>query len=663
MNDARLPHSPAPTRSFEVSDERLAAEMKKSQGNAPVHYPVGELLDRHWEAVYSYARLCTHGVRPAGMLTTGAFTRLFGESLDQSGPGAAWRPQLLVTVRRMAAEWLTDQRRDMLHPNLLAGSDREDRAAARLLPPEGRRLLSRAFQRLPEPARCLLWHIEVEAERPEVPAALLGFEAEDVLPELERARERLRAGCLEIHRELAPEQECRRYNRMLDVSLRRRGAGLDPDLSDHMARCGHCRHTAEQLDQFNRPLGLPLAEAVLGWAARDYVASRPGRASAIPAADGVHTADEAAATAPDLTGTPADTGVLAWTGTPADAPAVREVPLPPGLRPRTAARGRGAGDTRTPAHRAPRGQGAGTHKAPRQAPRRREVALAVLTVSTLILVPLVVWAAGTSSGGENGTADGTGRSDAPGPSRSPGAKPSWIGTGARPGETARGLLRNAATGLCVGIVGDKPAKGVEARLTSCTSASARRWTYEADGLLSDAADPGLCLDSHLGYSVRLTACPGVSGPGAKDRRYDFTLQGALVPRWNQDLALAPASADDGAALLLKVRDDGAVQRWELDASSPSLQMEVVNWGSADGGPDTTPAPPTASAPPAAHGSSPTTSTTQPAPATSAPPYEYCTSPYAYCPGDGQYGSGRDPGYGYGDYGYGSGHEGGLGGRR
>ncbi|WP_369250977.1 hypothetical protein [Streptomyces sp. R41] len=211
MNDAALSHSPAaPARLFEVSDERLAADLKNSPGNTPAHYPVGELLDRHWEAVFSYARLCTHGVRPAGMLTTASFTRLFGESLRQTGPTSAWRPQLLVTVRRIAAEWLMDQRRELLHTELLAGSDREDRAAARLLPPERRRLLSRAFQRLPEPARCLLWHAEAEAEQLEVPSALLGRAVEDAPTELRRARERLREGCLEIHRELAPEQECRR---------------------------------------------------------------------------------------------------------------------------------------------------------------------------------------------------------------------------------------------------------------------------------------------------------------------------------------------------------------------------------------------------------------------------------------------------------------------
>ncbi|MYW43930.1 hydrolase, partial [Streptomyces sp. SID161] len=87
------------------SDEELSAELKKWTGMSPALHPVGELFDRHWSAALAYARLCTDGPRAAGMLTTAAFTRLFGASLRQAGPSAAWRPHVLVTVRRIAAEW------------------------------------------------------------------------------------------------------------------------------------------------------------------------------------------------------------------------------------------------------------------------------------------------------------------------------------------------------------------------------------------------------------------------------------------------------------------------------------------------------------------------------------------------------------------------------
>ncbi|MFD5625308.1 ricin-type beta-trefoil lectin domain protein [Streptomyces sp. NPDC127072] len=632
-----------------MSDERLADELKKSLGNAPANYPVGELLDRHWEPVFSYARLCTIGTRPAGMLTTATFTRLFGESLRQTGPTAAWRPQLLVTVRRIAAEWLTDQRAGLLEPGMRSGPDDGGRAAARLLPPENRRLLARAFQRLPEPARCLLWHTEAEAEQLRVPAALLGIGEDDAVVELRRARERLREGCLEIHRELAPAEECRHYSRMLDVSLRRGGADLDPDLRRHMSRCEHCRHAADQLDRFNGVLALPLAEAVLGWGAGAYLRTRRGRTTEI--VEVTENPGPPAAAPTEYSTLPADASTE-YPNLPADAPPVylnlpADAPRPPSMPPRTAPRARTRKDSRP-----------STRKAHRRSPRRRNVALAALAVSALVLIPLILWAQ-LSSGGED-MADGTSGASGSGPDKAPGGNPSWIGSGDEGNGMVGGRLRNNANGLCVGVVGGRPVKGAETELTSCGAKSVQQWTYEEDGLLRNVADPDLCLDSHLGYSVELALCTGESQPGTKNVRYDFTRQGALVPRWNQDLALTPASTDEQAALVLKVRENKAVQRWTLDTTSPSLQLEVVNWGAdteSDApvddpapAPSRTPSPRTTPEPTA----TPAPVKPEPTPSSSpSPTYDYCSYPYNYCYGEGRYG---DPGYGYGyGYGYGGGY--------
>lgn len=163
-----------------------------------------QLLARHWAAVHSYARLCTSSTQYAGMLTTAAFTRAFGEYERRTGSTVAWLPRLLVTVRGIAAEWDADHRRSQLHPDLHSGPEDGDRATARLLPPENRRLVSRAFQELPEPARCILWHAEVEAEDLAIPAELLSLTAAEAPAQLQRARDLLRAGTLEAHSELAP---------------------------------------------------------------------------------------------------------------------------------------------------------------------------------------------------------------------------------------------------------------------------------------------------------------------------------------------------------------------------------------------------------------------------------------------------------------------------
>ncbi|MFI7404088.1 ricin-type beta-trefoil lectin domain protein [Streptomyces sp. NPDC049541] len=616
MKDAGLSNSPTPDRRFFVTDEQLSAELKKWTGTTPALQPVGELLDRHWEAAFAYARLCTDGPASAGMLTTAAFTRLFGETLRQNGPTSAWRPQLLVTVRRIAAEWDNDHRREHLHPEL--SSEDGDRVAARLLPPSDRRLLSGAFQRLPQSARCLLWHVEVEAEALGTPAGLLGIEEQDAAVELERARERLREECLQVHRELAPEQECRRYLRMLDVTYRRGGVEIDPDLNTHLAGCRHCSHTADQLAQFNQGLGLALAEAVLGWGARAYVESRLASPT-----------EESSALPPEIPLPPMPGEPFAPTH-----PAPGTGPRPGG---------------RSAARRA-------AHKAARHAAaRRRNLAAAVVTVSGLVVLPLVLWSV-------LGSGDGTTKADGDHPSETPGsgtgtpsAAPSWVGTGTGSQGTVRGKLHNADSGLCVAVVGKKAVKGAETELADCSSPSVQQWTYETDGRLRSATDPDLCLDSHLGYSVQLAPCTGASEPGAKNIRYDFTLQGTLVPRWNQDLSLTPAATDGSGALVVKARNDGTAQRWVFDTSKTDLQMQVVNWDA-----DNSPSPTPKATPKAARTPSPTPtpsaapSTAWPTPTGPYPSNPYCSYNPSAC-GWGGYGSGPGYGYGYGNgYGYGGG---------
>ncbi|MFF7764933.1 ricin-type beta-trefoil lectin domain protein [Streptomyces massasporeus] len=805
MKDAGPSNSPASARRFGATDEQLSAELRKWTGATPALHPVGELLDRHWEAAFAYARLCTDGPRSAGMLTTAAFTRLFGETLRQNGPTSAWRPHLLLTVRRIAAEWAGDHRCDTLHPDLLAGTGDGDRPASRLLPSPRRRLLSGAYQRLPQSARCLLWHVEVEAEPLTSPAGLLGLDEEGARVELGRARDRLREESLQLHRELAPDEECRRYLRLLDVTYRRGGLDIDPDLRAHIEGCGHCSATADQLDQFNHDLGVALSEAVLGWGGRDYAErraheagesagggrhagkpDRPGTAAGAAAAvmpagaarelfpDPVALAREVfpdpvdltyeiipdpvrapretpgpdrerRAAAPDPVHPPRETfpgpagpGREAFPGpvgrpradfpagpvrAPREAfpgPAHEDFPDPvhaaraafPGParegreafpdpvalagavgesftdpggpaaappsppRPEGVAPAAGTAQTPTradvsvppaPAPRAPRPEGSraaarrSAQKAARRTARRRNLTAGVLTVSGLVVLPLVLWSTGNSGDDAPAGADRpTGEapdSDAGEASRDP----SWAGAGDAEKGALRGRLHNVSSGLCVGIDGEKAVEGGEAELTTCSADAAQQWTYETDGLLRNGAAPDLCLDSQLGYSVRLAPCTGASRPDPKNIRYDFTLQGALVPRSDQDLALTPAATDGSGALVLKARADDEVQRWVIDTSKADLRMESVNWKATAPVPRLTPTPtPTPSKTPEP---TPRPSATSPAPqptrsspaATESPCHRYGY----YCDSDGQYGN---PGYGYPGYGYGYGGYGG-GGRR
>ncbi|WP_078964007.1 RICIN domain-containing protein [Streptomyces durhamensis] len=773
-----------------LSDEQLSAELKKWTGGTPALHPVGELLDRHWEAAFAYARLCTDGTRAAGMLTTAAFTRLFGESLRQVGPTAAWRPHVLIAVRRIAAEWDADGRQELLHPALRSGPAGES-AAARLLPPPGRRQLSRAFQRVPQISRAVLWHTEVESEPLTVPAALLGLDEEDARVELRRARERLREECLQVHRELAAEDDCQRYLRMLDVTFRRGGVDVDPDLREHMGRCGHCRRTADQLAAFNSGLGLALAEAVLGWGADAYLESRadrpetptepapppstvappPGEAfwPATPPG-GTGSAESPAGAGPAGAGgwdgfaepargggsgesrrrdvSPgsargrASEGAGGWDGfaepareggpgesprrdaSPASfasagargweavaefmrrggtaesvgrggsagpsrrrglteetgGPGAAESPGGgwdgfaepsrrggPGESPRrevssgsrrrrgSAGAADGAGepvgglgtDDVRPRGAASAGAGEGVvsgRSAQRAArvrrARRRHLAVAVGTVSGLVVLPLVLWSVLGSGDGPAPAGEGT-ASKAPGKD-APRPGVSWAGAHASGQGALHGRLRNLASGLCVGVVGKRPVKGAEAELATCSGTASQQWTYETDGRLRSSAAPDLCLDSHLGYSVRLAPCSATAAAG-RNIRYDFTLQGALIPRWNQDLALTPAATDGSGALVLKTRAAGTAQRWAVDTAKPDLQMQNVNWDSESSPspaatshrsvPPATPTPTASRATPSPPSPTPTAtgSASSPTPSATVDPCSAYPYPY-YCGG-------------------------------
>ncbi|QKW30575.1 ricin-type beta-trefoil lectin domain protein [Streptomyces seoulensis] len=647
--------SPEPHGPFGSTDQELSAELRKWTGATPATHPVAELLDRHWEAAFAYARLCTDGPNTAGILTTQAFTRLFGQSLRRSGPTAAWRPRLLVTVRRIAGEWSTDHRRETLHPELSAAAGAGEPVAALLLPPVERRLLSRAFQRLPQTAAALLWHAEAEGEPAAAPARLLGLDEAGARVELGRARERLREECLQVHRELAPDQECLRYFRLLDVTCRRGGVDVDPDLRQHLAGCTHCRHTAGQLAPFDAGLGTALAEGVLGWRAREYRVLR--LAAAAPAAEAAAGDDGPPSTAPagggpSATSTVPDAPTAPAASPPGPAPAPQVPPRPAespsappsappwnptGHLPHTATDapaapstddsrasgepvvGPGREESRTGAPNGARpAEGRGVTAEPgvaaedraadtsatsagvrdagavsgvagggrrsarrsaRRAARNRNLAVAVATVSGLVVLPLAVWAAVGPGDGAAPAAGGrpSGGAATPSGASAPAPAPTQAGAGDAGRTTLRGRLHNAASGLCVGIVGEKAVPGAETELATCSARPGQQWAYETDGLLRSGAAPGLCLDSHLAYSVRLAPCVAAAAPGGRDIRYDFTLQGTLVPRFDQDLALTPAATDGAGALVLKTRSRTDTQRWTIDAVSADLRMRAANW--------------------------------------------------------------------------------------
>ncbi|MFJ6080235.1 RICIN domain-containing protein [Streptomyces sp. NPDC092369] len=494
------------------SDENLAA-MLGGRPDGEVTHSVALLMARHWPAAHDYGSICLASSGDVvSMVTSAAFHQVL-DRLALGEPGVALRPRILLAVRDTARVWSAEDRISAVLPQLQKPAGGRGMRDAKSLTPDNRKLAERSFHALPGLARCLLWHTEVEAEPISVPAGLLGMDTDSASAALEQAREKLREGCVHAHRELAPSKECSYYSRLLDVSLRR-GGTLLPDVQQHLSVCRYCRFAAEQLGQFEGGLGVLLAEAVLGWGARRYVESRPGR-------------------------------------TPGESRGARSVGRHGGGRHRVLPR------ISLPLRRPP--------GSPRSS---RTLMTGVGVVSAGVIVALVAAGMWSHDSGVDPAAS-TSASDGTSPSAGTQSSP---GTAKLPTAGGRSRLRNVAADLCLDIKGTVRA-GAGAELAACSDVRTQQWSYDEDGLVRSAAEPDLCLDSHVDAGVVvLGTCADEKAKRGDDVRYDFTVQGEVVPRWDDQLALAATTDDPGADIVLKVRDRSAGQRWVSDApttASPS----------------------------------------------------------------------------------------------
>ncbi|CAM5738491.1 Ricin-type beta-trefoil lectin domain protein OS=Streptomyces tendae OX=1932 GN=GUR47_04620 PE=4 SV=1 [Streptomyces tendae] len=486
------------------SDELLAARLRDGPETEAARI-AALLMARHWQSAHDYAAIClATSAQVAAMVTAAAWHRVL-DRLAQGEAATALRPRLLVAVRDTVRQWSADDAISGILPQLLKPAGGRGMRAAKSLTPENRTLAARAFASLPGPARCLLWHTEVEGEPISVPAGLLGMDTDTASATLEQAREKFREGCLHAHRQLAPSQECRFHSRLLDVPIRRGGALL-PDVRKHLADCRHCRHAADQLGQFEGELGTLIAESVLGWGARRYLDSRPARATLGTLAKGA---------ARHRGGRP---GLLARVPVP-----LRRTPV----RPRS---GRSL---------------------------LRQFGAASAGVLAVVLV-VSVWSY------DGGGADPAASTSAVDGETSATSRPRPPGTAGMPASADPVRLRNVAADLCLDVRGE-PRAGAAARVAKCSAVWTQQWTHEEDGLLRSVADPGLCLDSRADAGVViLGTCADEGTERGDDVRYELTGKGELVPRGQKLLALATTTRAPDADVVVKVHDGSDDQRWSTE---------------------------------------------------------------------------------------------------
>ncbi|MBC2906632.1 cellulose-binding domain-containing protein [Streptomyces cupreus] len=241
------------------------------------------LFSECWDAVLSYADLCTAGSTAATELATEAFSTGMREvrAADSHGTRYAGRrsprlpriPLLLTAVRTTAADWEVAGRGNRLDPDLRLWLN-SDKAARYAGPPQGRPLALRGLRDMQQPDAELLWLAEVEALPLSVVARRLGLDPATVSDELAQVRGLFRDRCHRNHLDAPKATECRGYIRLLDAVTRSPVAETPDDLSRHLATCVDCAEAAACLRLNGVGLPAALAGGAIGWGGLAYLERR-----------------------------------------------------------------------------------------------------------------------------------------------------------------------------------------------------------------------------------------------------------------------------------------------------------------------------------------------------------------------------------------------------
>ncbi|MFE1315175.1 cellulose binding domain-containing protein [Streptomyces sp. NPDC058755] len=241
------------------------------------------LFSECWDAVLSYADLCTSGSLTAHQLATEAFTLGMREvraagTVPARGPGRrAGRlptiPELLTAVRNTAASWEADGEGHKLDPDLRLWLN-SGQAARYTGPPLQRPVALRGLRDMQEADASLLWLAEVEALPLPTVARRLGLDPATIAEELDQVRGLFRDRCHRAHVDTPMDAQCRSYARLLDAVTRSPAADTPGDLSRHLATCVQCAEAAACLRLHGGGLPAALAGGVIGWGGLAYLERR-----------------------------------------------------------------------------------------------------------------------------------------------------------------------------------------------------------------------------------------------------------------------------------------------------------------------------------------------------------------------------------------------------
>ena len=240
------------TPSAPTLDERSDAELISAvrAGDAAAY---GELFTRHVEAARRLGRQLVPGPDVDDVVSE-SFTKVLSLLQRGGGPDLAFRAYLLTAVRRVHVDRIRAAARlhttDDLTP-FDPGVPFRDTAV------EGfeSAVAARAFASLPERWQLVLWHTEVEGQRPAEVASLLAMTPNSVSALAYRAREGLRQAYLSMHAADVDDDGCERTRAELGAYVRgglsRRDAAR---VERHLEKCRRCTGLHLELVEVNSKL-------------------------------------------------------------------------------------------------------------------------------------------------------------------------------------------------------------------------------------------------------------------------------------------------------------------------------------------------------------------------------------------------------------------------
>ena len=179
----------------------------------------GQLFMRHKHAANRLARQLVRG-SDADDLVAEAFAKVLTVLQSGGGPDVAFRAYLLTAVRRLHVDRVRTAQRVQTTDDLSPfdpGVPFTDTAVAGFESGAA----AKAFASLPERWQLVLWHLEVEGQKPADIAPLLGMSANSVSALAYRAREGLRQAFLTMHISDLTETDCRWVNEHLGAFIRK----------------------------------------------------------------------------------------------------------------------------------------------------------------------------------------------------------------------------------------------------------------------------------------------------------------------------------------------------------------------------------------------------------------------------------------------------------